>query len=192
MNKLTDKQKRFCEEYLKDLNTTKAAKRAGYSKKTAYSIGQKLLKKVEVKSRIDNLISKREKRTEITADRVVQELAKIAFSEIDNFIEWDENGIRIQSLVDISKKEIGCIAEFSESITDKSMNLKFKLYDKVKSLELLGKHLGIFIEDNKQKGINVNVNRTEHYVIEISEKEASEKLKKLNSETNRIKDIIKS
>jgi len=77
----TPKQKRFCEEYMVDLNATKAAIRAGYSKKTAYSIGQENLKKNVIRRYIHDSMIARSLRTQVTADRVLQELAKIAFAE---------------------------------------------------------------------------------------------------------------
>lgn len=78
---LHGKQKRFCEEYMVDLNATQAAIRAGYSKKTAYSMGHENLKKNALLSYIRILTLARSLRTKITADRVLQELAKIAFAE---------------------------------------------------------------------------------------------------------------
>lgn len=103
MPKLTEKQKRFCEEYLIDFNATQAALRAGYSQKTAYSIGDENLRKPEIQSEIQTLIQKRSERTGISADSVIKELVKIAFAETE--------------------------------ITGK---------EKMKALELLGKHLGLF------------------------------------------------
>ena len=67
---MTKKQKRFCEEYLIDLNATQAAIRAGYSPETAYSIGQENLKKPEMRARIDKAMAERSKRTGVNADRV--------------------------------------------------------------------------------------------------------------------------
>ena len=77
---LTEKQKRFCEEYLVDLNATQAAIRARYSKKSAYSIGQENLQKKEIRRYISESMKARSLRTQVTADRVLQELAKIAFA----------------------------------------------------------------------------------------------------------------
>ena len=94
MPKLTDKQKRFCEEYLIDLNATKAAIRAGYKEKTAYAQGQRLLKKVEAQEYLQELMDERSKRTEITADRVLQELAAIAFSDRTELAQVGESGDR--------------------------------------------------------------------------------------------------
>ena len=103
MPKLTEKQKRFCEEYLIDFNATQAALRAGYSPKTAYSIGDENLRKPEIQSEIQTLIQKRSERTGISADTVITELAKIAFSDTEITVR-----------------------------------------EKIKALELLGKHLGLF------------------------------------------------
>lgn len=78
---LTGKQNRFVEEYLIDHNATAAAKRAGYSKKTAGSQGQRLLTNVEIKKKIQQANQKRSERTEITQDRVLEEIGKYAFAE---------------------------------------------------------------------------------------------------------------
>ena len=84
------RQERFCQEYIIDHNATEAAKRAGYSPKTAYSIGQRLLKNVEVKERIDKLLSPSMEKAAVTADRVVGELAQIAFADVTKLIKCDE------------------------------------------------------------------------------------------------------
>ena len=107
---MTEKQKRFCEEYLVDLNATKAALRAGYAEKTAYSQGQRLLKNVEINDCITELKSKQSERTGITADKVLEELAQLGFAPI----------------------------ETCES---------FKASDKLRALELIGKHIGMFKPD---------------------------------------------
>lgn len=104
---MTDKQKRFCEEYLIDLNATKAAIRAGYAEKAAYSQGQRLLKNVEVAELITKLKAKQSERTGITADRVLAELSKLGFADM---------------------------AEVES----------FRAADKLRALELIGKHIGMF------------------------------------------------
>lgn len=81
--KLTPKQKRFCEEFLVDLNATQAAKRAGYSKKTAYSIGEENLKKPKIRNYIRGLLTLRCIRTQVTSDKVIEELRKVAFAKKD-------------------------------------------------------------------------------------------------------------
>lgn len=106
---LNAKQNRFVEEYPVDLNATQAAIRAGYSKKTAYSIGQRLLKDVEIQEAIQKAMKDRSERTGITQDKVVEELGKVAFAEAHDYTDAD-----------------------------------LKYGNKLKALELLGKHLGMF------------------------------------------------
>ncbi len=80
-DELKQQQKRFCEEYLVDLNATQAAIRAGYSKRSASSIGHENLQKHQIRRYIRTSMEWRSLRTQVTADRVLQELAKIAFAE---------------------------------------------------------------------------------------------------------------
>lgn len=80
---LTQKQKRFCEEYLVDLNATQAAIRAKYAKKSAYSTGYENLQKHQIQKYISELTLWRSLRTQVTADRVLEELAEIAFAKED-------------------------------------------------------------------------------------------------------------
>jgi len=75
--KLTAKQKRFCEEYIIDLNATQAAIRAEYSKKTAYSQGQRLLKNLNISQHIQKLQTEQSKRTQITADKVIDDIEDV-------------------------------------------------------------------------------------------------------------------
>lgn len=139
---LTPKQQRFAKEYLVDLNATQAAIRAGYSAKTADRIGAQLLGKSWVATAIQDGMAKREKRTEITQDRVIQQLAKIALADIKDFVEWDDNGIRIRGSAEVDGS---LLAEVSENLSELGgRTIKIKRHDAMKALELLGRHLGIF------------------------------------------------
>ena len=89
IDKLTEKQKKFCEEYVVDFNGTQAAIRAGYSEKTSNVTSSENLAKPNIQSYIQKLIKDREKRTEINADMVVKELAKIAFFDIRKIFHQD-------------------------------------------------------------------------------------------------------
>ena len=141
MPKLTDKQKRFCEEYLIDLNATQAAIRAGYKEKTAYAQGQRLLKKVEAQEYLQELMDERSKRTEITADRVLQELAAIAFSDRTELAQVGKSGEVTFTPTELLKEDI---KRTVAGIENGKYGTKVTTYDKVKALELLGKHLGLF------------------------------------------------
>lgn len=155
MAKLAEKQQRFCEEYLIDLNATQAAVRSGYSEKTAYSIGQRLLKKAEVQNEIQKLKNKRSDRTEITQDMVVQELAAIAFADATDFVQvvgkpfvnafgqevivLDVDITETDKLTPVQKKAIAGIKQGKNGI-------ELRLADKTRALELLGKHLGMWTD----------------------------------------------
>lgn len=159
---LNEKQKRFVEEYLVDLNATQAAIRAGYSKKTAYSMGQRLLKKVEIQAAIQGAIENRAKRTEITQDRVLTELARVAFASGADFarvvtLELPQDPItgksrKVQAVEltdtdELPPEKRAAIAGIEET----KNGIKVSSYDKVHALELLGKHLGMFDGKNGQE-----------------------------------------
>ena len=159
---LTEKQERFVAEYLVDLNATAAAKRAKYSEKTAYSMGQRLLKKVEIQAAIQEAIKKRARRTEITQDMVLKELAAIAFSNGSDFARvvvrevpedvWDPvagayrkvprlvQTVQLANTADVPEERKAAIS----SIKEGKYGIEVGSYDKIRALELLGKHLGLF------------------------------------------------
>ena len=172
---LTGKQKRFCDEYLIDLNATQAAIRAGYSEKTAYRTGADNLRKPQ----IEEYIAKRQKElsrsTEITQERVIKELALIAFSNNADYAHVVEKKMKAEvdgALVDVLDEDGKPVMYrtvepvLTEELTEEQKRalavikkgregLEVKSCDKVKALELLGKHLGIFTDK-----IEANVNDT--------------------------------
>lgn len=141
---LTPKQARFVDEYLVDLNATQAAIRAGYSAKTAEWIGPQLLGKTHVAEAVAERMKARSERTEITQDRVLAELAKIAFADQRAVMEWGPNGVRLRDSTLLSDDEAAIVSEVSESVTASGGTLKLKTHDKVGALKLLGEHLGMF------------------------------------------------
>lgn len=151
---LTEKQKLFCDEYLIDLNATQAAIRAGYSAKTAHSIGPRLLGNVGVAAYITEQQAKRANRTEITQDRVLSELAAIGFYDIRKAVRWGgipevtTSGehvypVEMVSSEDIDDRTAAAISEVSLT----AGGIKIKMSDKLSALEKLGRHLGMFTED---------------------------------------------
>ena len=146
---MTKKQKLFVEEYLIDLNATQAAIRAGYSSETAGSIGNENLKKPEIRARIDKAMANRSKRTGVNADRVVQELAKIAFVNAMDVIDQKTATVKEgASSDDTAAIQSVKVKTFGED----GLEREIKMADKIKALELLGKHLGMFEDKVKLSG----------------------------------------
>lgn len=154
--KLTPKQERFVAEYLVDLNATAAAKRAGYNEKTAYSMGQRLLKNVEVQKRVQEANIARQERTEITQDMVLRETAKLAFFDIRKMFGKDGKPLDISELDDDTAAAlVGLdVQDVYEGNGDQKQFVgyikKYKMADKLKALELLGKHTGAFEKQDTQ------------------------------------------
>lgn len=130
---MTEKQKRFADEYLKDLNATQAAIRAGYSKKTAYSIGFEILKKPEIKSYIERQLDKVHEETIADAKEVMGYLTSV---------------MRGQSEADVVVVE-GTGDGYSEAkLIKKPPDEK----ERLKAAELLGKRYGLFTERMQVEG----------------------------------------
>lgn len=165
MAKLTEKQELFVKEYLVDLNATQAAIRAGYKKDNAYSIGAENLRKPKIAERIAEAMAERSKRTEITQDRVLQELAAIAFANGSDFAKVVDkpvfDSISGAPVIDPATgkqktyKTVQLVntEELPEEKKKALAGIKYGKYgievascDKVKALELLGRHLGMFTE----------------------------------------------
>lgn len=149
---MTEKNFRFCQEYIIDLNATQAATRAGYSEDTAGSIGHELLKKPEIEAEIGRLQEERSKRTQITADRVIVELGKVAFANIQDYLEA---GNKFSDAKGMDADKAAAIESIQITETEweggTKTGIKFKLHDKIAALEKIGRHLGIFEKDNEQQ-----------------------------------------
>ena len=161
MAKLTAKQQRFCDEYLIDLNATQAAIRAGY-KRSDYTDtnANKLLENTRIAETIEKAMAERSKRTGINQDRVIQELARIAFVNASDVIDPEDASVR----PDATEDDLACIQSVKVKTMDgekgSSIEREVKLNDKMKALELLGKHLGMFkdkIELESDMELNINM-----------------------------------
>lgn len=150
--KLTEKQQRFVDEYLIDLNATQAAIRAGYSSKTADAIGCENLTKPNIQQKIAEHMAECSKRTGINQDRIVLELARIAFVNIDDVVDTETGKI----LPNASRDDLACIEGIKYKESDNqfggSVEREVKIAPKMKALELLGKHLGMW---NDKLDVNV-------------------------------------
>ena len=144
---MNDKQRQFAREYIVDFNATQAAISAGYSPKTAYSQGQRLLKNVEVAAYVDELKRERAQRTQVTADKVVRELARLAFTDMRSFVEWGPSGVKLKPSEDLAEDDSAAVTEVSESFGENGRTLKFKLGHKDSALKLLAQHTGLIGRD---------------------------------------------
>ena len=139
---LTLKQKMFIDEYLVDLNATQAAIRAGYSPKTAKDIASQNLAKLNIRIEIDKRMAERSKRVGMNADRVLQELGKLAFVKIEDVIDFETGRIKPTATSD----DLAAIQSIKIKPGEYGTERKIKFYDKKATLELLGKHLGLWTD----------------------------------------------
>jgi phage terminase small subunit len=192
---LTDKQRMFIEEYLIDLNATQAAIRAGYSEDTARQIASENLSKPYIQEAIQEAKQERIERTKITQDKVLQELAKIGFANIKDYLsvedfeieagfELDENGqpdkskpikklvrgVKIFETEQLDDDKASAISEIRQTKT----GISLKLHDKIKALEDIGRHLGMFNDK-----LNINADVVTQDVTQLSKEERKKKLQEL-------------
>ncbi|EOL9004667.1 terminase small subunit [Cronobacter turicensis] len=147
---LTDKQELFCREYLIDLNATQAAIRAGYSENTARKIGSENLSKPDIAQRIIDLKSERNERVEVNADYVLRRLVEIDQMDAADILD-DEGGLLPlsawpkvwrTSLSGFDLNRLRMAGKNDDEDIETTIQ-KIKWPDKVKNLELLGKHISV-------------------------------------------------
>lgn len=149
---LNPKQDRFIAEYLIDLNATQAAIRAGYSAKTAKQIGSRLLTVVDVKAELEKRQAELAKTHGVTVASIVQELAKLGFSNMQDYMRSGADGDPHLDFSELTRDQAAALAEVTvEDFKDGRgedardvRRVKFKLADKRAALVDLGKHLGMF------------------------------------------------
>lgn len=151
--KLTAKQMRFVDEYMVDFNATQAAIRAGYKANTAHAIGAENLRKPKIAEEIARRQKDLQRRTEISQDRVVKELARIAFADasdyacIETYMYENKEGT-LSPIQVVSPKDTGALSDDQRAaiagIKQGANGIEIKLHDKIKALELLGRHIGMF------------------------------------------------
>lgn len=176
--KLTAKQQRFVDEYLIDLNATAAYRRAGYAAKgnSAEVNAARMLRNAQVQSFLTERMQAREKRTEITQDRVLQEYAKLAFLDPRRF--YDANGalIPVQNLPeDVAAALSGMDVVMERAGEDKDGNpayadvKKIKFVDKKGALDSVARHLGMFndkVQHSGPDGGPIQIQRIERVIVD--------------------------
>jgi phage terminase small subunit len=145
---LTDRQRRFVEEYLVDCNAKKAALRSGYSERSAKQAGARLRALPHVRRAIETAMAARSDRVGVTQDRVVLELARLAFADMRDFATWGEGGVRLRPSEELTEEQAACVSEIVET---PGKGVRVKLHGKTQALAALARHLGA-TEGRKAKG----------------------------------------
>lgn len=165
---MTKKQKRFVEEYLIDLNATQAAIRAGYSPETAYSIGSENLKKPEIRACIEKAMAERSKRTGINQDRIIMELAKIGLLNPKDLVDFDEATVKEEA----AEEDLAAIASVRvkrfPTKDGEGIEREIKMHDKIKALELLGRHFGMFKDKVEVSGLEEEKKKLDDILLQMS------------------------
>lgn len=156
------------EEYLIDLNATHAAIRAGYKAKNgqrASEIGHELLQKTQVSEAISEAIAERSKRTGINADRVLLELARIAFVNADDVINAKDATLK----EDASRDDLAAIQSVKvKSFGEDGIEREIKLADKLKALDMLGRHLAMWNDRLQLSGMEEEKSKLDSLIKQIS------------------------
>jgi phage terminase small subunit len=150
--KLTKKELTFAKEYIVDKNGAAAAVRAGYSTRAAKQAAYSLMKKQIMRNEINRLIEEQSKRLELTADMVIEEIRKVAFSDVRALFCEDgslKNPRELDDKISAAVSSVESLEEYAGTGADRVMvgyTKKVKLWDKVRSLEALGRHFKLFTD----------------------------------------------
>lgn len=175
-NPMDDRYRAFIQEYVMCWNVQKAAIKAGYEPKSARSTGYAIMNRPEVRAEIDRIIAEREESNKVRRLMIIEQLTKIATSDVKDFMTWNEDGTAFLN-PDLVDGEI--IAELNvdkstftsmDGETSEKVKKKLKLHDKLKALELLGKHVGMW--DDK---LNINMKAQVTIVDDIGEMDGETK-----------------
>lgn len=152
MAKLNDKRERFAQEYMRDLNATQAAIRAGYSSKTAKSQGQRLLTFVDVDARIEELKEERAERTRVDSDRVLKEIARVGFSNMRSYVSWDSRGLTMCPSEELSEDDAAAVTHVKFTPGEFGDTVEIKLGHKDSALRMLAQHTGLLDHKSDDTG----------------------------------------
>jgi phage terminase small subunit len=182
----------FVREYLIDRNGTRAAIAAGYAPRSASVTSCRLLRNAKVQAAVTELTEKRLERLEVTADAVLQELAKIAFANMKDCLSVGEDGSIAVDISRITAAQAAALADLriDECVSEKGRvrRTRLKLASKTRALELLGKHLKLWTDRSQESngyldGLAERIREARQRVLRnMSEAELIEKMKELEAE----------
>ena len=137
----TERQLAFIREYLVDQNAADAARRAGYSPENANKIAYELRNDPKIAARIEAAQARRREKKQVTADRVLEDLGRLAFSNMSDYVEWGPDGMQLRANALLDEDQTAAVADIEPRGTRKAA--KVKLYDKLAALNALARHLGM-------------------------------------------------
>ncbi len=149
---LRPKQTKFVEEYLCSLNATDAARKAGYSKRSAEIIGFENLRKPKIIAALQERREELAKHVKVTPKSVAEEYARLAFADMATYVTWGPDGVTLKESDELPEGASAAVIEVTETITGQGSTVRFKLHDKKGALDSLAKHLGMFIERHELLG----------------------------------------
>jgi phage terminase small subunit len=141
---LTPRQQRFVEEYLIDPNGHQAALRAGYSPRGARQTVTHLLKHPEIAQAIRRGMEARAERMRLDADRVLAELARIAFADIGNFVDWGPEGVTLKPKQALTPEDRAAVAEIASGAGRYGAGPRLRLHSKPRALDAIARHFGLY------------------------------------------------
>ena len=154
---LTERMKRFVQEYVIDLDAKNAAIRAGYSAKSAKTKGCLMLKDPRIKEAIDARLKEIADRANMKQEDVFRELVKIARADMSTFAKWGPDGVTLLDSKDLRPEDTAAVAEISQTVTRDGGTKRIRLHDKIKALEMLSRYFGMFT-DTPKEDLTINVN----------------------------------
>lgn len=160
--KVTLRQQLFAKEYVIDLNATRAAIAAGYAEKAASQVASQVLRNPKVIALIDKEMTRRATKLGVSADKVLEELQRLAFANINDYIRINADGHADVDLTKLTRDQAAAIQEIKVDTTGGTgdgerrqvLRTTFKLADKGANLERLGKHLKLFTDVVKHEGLD--------------------------------------
>jgi phage terminase small subunit len=170
---MLDQHKRFADKYFETLNASLSAEYAGFAADSSKQEGWRLLQRDDVQEYISRLQTSLAEKTGISQQKVLQEIAKIAFSDIRKYYQDDNNLKPICDLDDNEAAALASVKSYEETMPGTDIvvgfNKEIKMYDKLAGLEKLARHLGLYEKDNDQRKPINNVNLTKEAIQKLSD-----------------------
>jgi phage terminase small subunit len=160
----------FVREYMIDLNGSAAARRAGYSPHSAGRRAFELLARPEVKSALREAMAERARRTNITADRVLEELARIAFADLGRVADWGPDGIQLKPASALCAGDTAALAFISFGGRHKMQRIR--MHDKIGALVALARHVGVLRDGRKTVDRDLGPSAAETMAARVKEQNA--------------------